>query len=310
MIKNYQFLVSSLLFAWSLAVSAQPQGVENRYSDHPLLAGFADSEIIQVEYSEDVNYRFVLGALQRSGGEVVPEESERLRGDVTRITYEISQEFNGEDVHKYYQEQIQQKSYVELFSCQGRACGSSNYWANDVFSNRILYGPERNQFYIALNTDSATEDLAHIALYIITRGNRRLYAHVEIVETQGQQPTVEVVPTTTEVFDFSQQSNAILGGITFNDSDQLIASEGLAQLAATLVQNESMSIYIVAHLGTRSGTELDTLLIRSRLRAERVRDALISLGIEGGRVNAQGVGPLAPACPLNNCAQRIEVVVQ
>jgi len=70
----------------------------NNLVDHPLIQGFPDSEINETEFGEDVNYRVVLGSLQRTRGLVVPEDSERLRGDVTKLTYEISPEFTGNDV--------------------------------------------------------------------------------------------------------------------------------------------------------------------------------------------------------------------
>jgi len=128
--------------------AAQSDELVVGFSDHSLVAGFADSEIIERELHRDINYRIILGALERVRGEVIPENSERLRGDVTKITYEVSQEFTGDDVYAFYQEQLTAKNYEVLYSCGGRECGSSNYWANDIFRNRILYGPERNQHFI------------------------------------------------------------------------------------------------------------------------------------------------------------------
>ena len=148
---------------------------------------FADSEIIERELQRDISYRIILGALERVRGEVIPEDSERLRGDVTKITYEVSQEFTGEDVYAFYQEQLTAKNYELLYSCGGRECGSSNYWANDIFRNRILYGPERNQHFMAFRANPALEESPYFSVYIITRVNRKIYAYIEIVEPAGTQ---------------------------------------------------------------------------------------------------------------------------
>jgi hypothetical protein len=125
---NHATIFSNLVALSLLAVGgllqAQSATNNNAYSDHPLLTGFADSEIIAVEFETDINYRVVLGSLQRTRGEVVPENSERLRGDLTKITYEVSPEFSGEEVYQFFLEQIQEKAYTEMFSCTGRACGS------------------------------------------------------------------------------------------------------------------------------------------------------------------------------------------
>ncbi len=133
-----------LLLLNSTAIAQIPLN-SSEFADHPLLDGFPDSKIIEAEYTENVNHTFVLGRLQRSREQVVPEAADRVRGNVTKLLYEISQEFTGEEVYEFYREQMRNKSYTDLYSCEGRDCGSSNCWANDIFRNRILYGPERNR---------------------------------------------------------------------------------------------------------------------------------------------------------------------
>ena len=138
----YQFakrllLFGTLLVGFPLASAAQTDGIVLGFRDHSLVAGFADSVILERELQRDTNYRIILGALERVRGQVIPEDSKRLRGDVTKITYDVSQEFTGEDVYAFYQEQLTAKNYEMLYSCEGRECGSSNYWANDIFRNKI-----------------------------------------------------------------------------------------------------------------------------------------------------------------------------
>lgn len=290
------------------AVLAQPAFNDNAFADHFLLAGFPDSEIVNIEYAEDVNYRFVLGSLQRTRGHVEPENSERLRGSVTKITYEISQEFTGADVHAFYLEQISEKGYAQLFSCEGRACGSSNFWANDIFKNRILYGPERNQYYLALRTGAGLETDSRIALYIITRGNRRLYAYVEIVEVPGEQSTANTSGVASLTQTLRDQGRIILSGVEFDINDRLVQQGNLDLIVDLLNQDASMQIYLVAHL--REGGPIESLMSRSLVRASSLRQELINRGIDGSRISAQGVGPLAPACAATNCESRVEAVLQ
>jgi OOP family OmpA-OmpF porin len=73
---------------------------------------------------------------------------------------------------------------------------------------------------------------------------------------------------------------------TFVDSG--LARQALAEFAAFLKQNrgaQAVLVGTVAHYGTDDG---DAGL--SRLRAQRVRDVLIELGADGGRVIAHGAG--------------------
>ena len=202
------------LLVTSTLLSAQ---VENNFRDHPLLSRFPDSEIAGVEFDEDVNYRLVMSSLQRTRGLVSSEVSERFRGDVTKIVYEVSEEFNGQDVFNFFREQIQERNYEELFSCAGRECGSSNYWANDIFSNRILYGPERNQYYLALRAGPAVESAPHIALYIITRGNRRIYAYLEIIEVGGTESRIDIVSPNTQLETLREQGFIIVPDVEFDE---------------------------------------------------------------------------------------------
>ena len=303
---------------------AQTSAVEVGFTDHSLITGFAYSEIIERELDRDINHQFVLGALERVRGEVIPEDSQRLRGDVTKINYKISEEFTGADVYQFFQEQLESRNYEALFSCEGRACGSSNYWANDVFRNRTLYGPERNQFYMAFRSRAAAENAPYFALYIITRVNRRIYAYIEIIEPGGTQDSEQIAaieePQVEEAAMSSaassnilqqlrEQGSVILPGIDFQSNDRLPTPLGVASLVAALQADASVSVYLVAHL-SQEGRSLEELMERSAARASSLRQALIAAGISAERIEAAGVGPLAPSCAVDNCSQRIELVLR
>jgi len=291
-------MVSSLLSAQSSIISR----------DHPLLSRFPDSVIASVEFDEDINYRLVLSSLQRTRGLVSSEISERLRGDVTKIVYEVSEEFNGQDVYDFFREQLQERNYEELFNCAGRECGSSNYWANDIFGNRILYGPERNQYYLAMRTDPTVESSARIALYIITRGNRRLYAYIEIVEVGGAETRIDIASPNNLIETLRERGFIIVPDIEFQEDLALTAESNLSAIVSMLQADPSIQIYLVSHLGGEGG--IDTLLERSQQRANVLRQLLIGRGVNASRIIARGVGPLAPGCSGGNCEDRVELVLQ
>ncbi len=235
----------------------------------------------------------------------MPEQAERLRGNLTRITYEIPQGFSGADVIDFYRAQADERGYTSLFSCNGRGCGNSNYWANDVFDNRLLYGPERNQYYMALQADGADNRTSYLAVYVITRATRRLYVHLEVLESSQESatPTLEL-----SLENLLEYRSLRLYSLEFDDSDRLIDQGGVGAVLQLLQQNPSLSVYVVAHMG---GTgDLDELLRRSRQRAEQLRELLIQQGIDGDRIVARGVGPLAPLCSEGDCGARVELVLQ
>ena len=308
------------------SVSAAQSEVVVGFSDHTLIAGFPDSEIIERELQRDISYRIILGALERVRGEVIPEDSARLRGDVTTITYEVSQEFTGGDVYAFYQEQLTAKNHEVLYSCGGRECGSSNYWANDIFRNRILYGPERNQYFIAFRANPALEESQYFSVYIITRVNRKIYAYIEIVEPAGtKEPEQIAVAVEIEEPQIREQLSGVAGSnflqrlrdqgsvilplISFQSDDALAGPADVESLASALNSDQGLSFYVVAHL-KQDGLSLQELMQRSLMRANSLRQALIAAGIDAERIEAAGVGPLAPSCANGDCEERIEIVLR
>ncbi len=291
------------------AQGASEQFAEN---DHPLIARFPDSEIVEYEVSDELNHQLVLGTLQRTRGEVVPEASERLKGRVTRIVYAVPSDYQVSDVREFFSQQLRERGDEVLFSCEGRACGSSNYWANDIFKRRILYGPERNQFYLAARSNTALEDDPFLALYLITRANRRLYAYLEIVEQETAIAPQVLVNEGVLASSLIETGSVILPAVEFGsvegDSERLLEPEALDYLVRLLQRESDMRVYIVSHL-SRPEKSLEALLAQSKNRSQLIRQILIEKGIDGARVEAAGVGPLAPSCALSDCSDRIELVV-
>lgn len=299
-----RYLVQTL-WLLLLASSVAAQQSENP-DDHALFSGFPDAEINELETIEDTNYRVVLGSLQSTRGQVVPEASERVRGDLTRILYQIPNGFTGQDVYDFFVDQMQLRGYSELFTCAGRACGSSENWANDIFGNRILYGPVRNQFYLAMGSDPSGQ--FYVSAYVITRINRQILAFLEIIELSGsaEAPTDAGPPFLLE--QLRETGGIIVPGLTFGADDQPESDAGLDDLVEALRLDPELRLYVVGHLQAEGS--LDDLLDRSEARAQAVLQLLVDQGIDAERLTSRGVGPLAPICVSGNCAERVELVPQ
>ena len=297
-----------LLLLLNSAAIAQVPFNSSGTADHTLLERFPDSSIVKAEFIENVNHTFVLGRLQRSRQQVLPELSDRVRGNVTKLLYEISQEFTGEEVYEFYREQMQSKSYTELYSCEGRDCGSSDYWANDIFRNRILYGPERNQYYIAMRANRGVETEPRMSIYIITRSNRQLFAYVEVIDTAGNLPPPNVIESQA-IFELLQKDGGvILPGLDFDASDRLDQESDINYLVQIFQAHPELNVYLVGHL--QGSDDIAILLQRSMQRAAALKQQLVNQGIQESRIEVRGVGPLAPICSSGNCSQRLEMVLR
>ena len=293
---------------WPLLLLAGGVGAQQsgNPADHALFTGFPESEISELETIENTNYRVVLGSLQSARGQVAPEASERVRGKLTRILYQVPNSYSGQDVYDFFVEQMRLRGYRELFTCAGRACGSSEYWANDIFGSRILYGPVRNQFYLAMGSEPA--GLFYISAYVITRINRQLLAYLEIIEPVA----AAAVPTQADPAFMLQQlrefGGIVLQELAFEADDRLAAGADLEEVAELMRLDPDLHLYLVAHL--QGEGDLEELLVRSESRAEAVRQALLGQGIDAVRLTARGLGPLAPLCVGGNCAERVELVLR
>ena len=276
--------------------------------EHRLMPRFPDSEVTALEFVEDTNYRLILSSLQRTRGLVSSENSEMLRGDITKIIYEVAQEFTGQDVFEYFNNKADERNYRNLFSCIGRECGSSNYWANDVFGNRVLYGPERNQYYSVFDT-AAEGRKDFIAMYIITRGNRRVYAYFEFIEPDGAQSRIDIFDSDAMLTELQAERSVVLKNIEFENDLSLTSDSDISFLVSLLEKNPSLKFYLVAHLYEGDG-ESEELIIRSRQRANALRQLLLERGIDREQIQAYGVGPFAPYCGAERCADRVELVMQ
>ena len=297
--KHYtKHLVILIIWLGQTAGYAQP-------TSHALVEGFPDSLLVSTDFEQNGIYRLILGRLQRSRGIVIAESEERIRGDISKLIFEIPPEYSAQDVYDYFRNSFSDKGYDELFGCVGRECGSSNYWANDIFRNRVLYGPERNQYFLNVRAHNRGSEPSHISLYVITRGNRRTYAYLEIVEPPGTSGPIQVVGKAF-LADIEEDGAISLNNITFRSDDQLHESVDLSELALELLQRPQYRFYVVSHFSAEGN--LDQLLARSNRRAEAVRLHLISLGVPGTQLISRGLGPLAPLCAQEQCAERVELV--
>jgi hypothetical protein len=287
-----------LLLLLSVFLLAQPSLAQNQQ----LLKPFPNSSLATSSSTPDVVYQVPLGILQRKGNSAAPEKLVRVNGSVTKLLYEISDSFNGDYIRDYFKQQFEQAGFERLFACDGRSCGSSNDWANDVFGNRVLYGPAENQFVMTYLDRSSGRD-NYVVSYIITRGNGRLYAYIELVETGGSSGDTGLF---TE--NLLRNKFMVLANLRFAGDELAPESGSLLELVSVLKLNPELNVYVVAHL--EGAESFESLQARSQQRADSVAAALATAGIDMSRLSAKGVGPLAPGCNGDTCRNRVEVVLR
>ncbi len=131
----------------------------------------------------EADYLLGLGPMRKIRGQWAPRDSLRLRGRLQRATWLIQSGYAAAEGMAWMEERIRQQmdyDVKELFRCERLNCGSSAEWANTIFAERELYGPDRNQVYAAFEL-SNDDQVHHIVFYAIQRSNRRQYLHVDVL---------------------------------------------------------------------------------------------------------------------------------
>ena len=124
-------LGSSLV--WSSAVSALELDIA--------------SEVVDATQAGAVEgHKIFLSRLKKISNSLSRDEYQTVQGVLQGKTYRADDNASLEDVMASLNRAVAE-GYEGLFECVGRGCGSSNEWANAVFGQPKLYGPESTQFY-------------------------------------------------------------------------------------------------------------------------------------------------------------------
>ncbi|WP_028470937.1 DUF4892 domain-containing protein [Neptunomonas japonica] len=250
-------------------------------ADDGVLERFRGSWIVNYKTAPLTDYALPLGGVEQVNGVERLEREERITGRLTRISYRIPEGNKTRKVFNFFKTQLEMKKAEILFSCQGRECGSSNYWANDVFDFSKLYGVERSQYYLAARLPGVT-----VLMYTVERGNRKLYAHIDVIETDA------VARITTTI----KREGYV--GLSVNQLPDM----GLLEKLVSQLETHTQDITLVVHHKGETlalGGELGTA------KALQLRQALTGRQMAG--VSVQSVGALAPSVLKQN--QMVVVLV-
>ena len=259
------------------------------------------SSIVEYEeVAESLPYRFITAPVDKIRQDL-RIEGVRVAGPVQRVTYRIPDGEQLDDLTAHYRKILGAGGSGIVFACDGPDCGRSAIWAHDVFGIPILVAPDRNQRFLAARmTIDGVAKL--VAVYVVQRGNRRLYAHVEVVA-----PDEEVVFDTNRTLaeTLARTGFAVIDGV-IPDKVGALTEEDVAKIeavAGTLGPFSRETIHVVCHLyGSES---VDELKRSSERCAETAAEILRRVG--GVAAEAHGLGPFGPRDALAKA--RVDLVL-
>ncbi|WP_108484407.1 OmpA family protein [Oceaniglobus ichthyenteri] len=220
--------------------------------------------------------------------------------------------------------QLQQDGFTVLFECRDRACGGYDFrFAADVLGEPAMHVDLGDYRYVLAEDETGVT----VAL-MVSRSPQNGFVQLTLGGQIADLPELAVT-TSTKSSDFS---GAILTDPDLGDLaatgrvalDDLLFQTGSSELehgdfpslqavAGFLTDNPDRTITLVGHTDTQGALQGNIAL--SKRRAQAVRDVLIrDFGIARGRLDAEGVGYLAPRATNatddgRRANRRVEVVL-
>ena len=158
--------------------AAFPSAIQAAEGDLPGLDRYPNATLYQSVSREARNYPVLGSRARKIRGEIRADNEQWLDGFLERRVYEIPTGHGSDRAFEDMKKRIQALGVDVVFTCEGRDCGPSNLWANDIFGISTLYGHDREQHYQLAHRD-VEGGKEYFILYAITRGTRRVYTMID-----------------------------------------------------------------------------------------------------------------------------------
>ncbi len=275
--------------------------------DHPLITRYPESQLTDRTAKDFESYQLVVGLDAKK----MAFEAKPIEGKVTRIVYTNPAKRSTLEIFRNYQQAVEQAGGTIVYSCEENACGPA--YARSAWGkfNNLFAASDGDPRYLAARVAKG-EVQAYIAVMV---GKQR--TQVDVVEVKAMDTGLVAVDARALASDLEKAGSVRIYGILF-DFDKADIRAGskpaLDAIAELLRQQSTLSIFVVGH--TDSTGALDHNMKLSAARARAVVAALTGqYAIAASRLDAHGVGPLAPVAPNTSDAgrqqnRRVELVAR
>ena len=145
------------------------------------LPAYPGARLSDEQSTQASHYRLVLSELKRSQATTFGEREVRLTGQLQRRVWTMPSGIELQEVVQFYQQQLDGKQV--LYQCQGLDCGSSHFWANEVFSNSRLVGREKDQSLMVVMSPRTAELNDIWVVYAVRRATRQVMVNIDHIIT-------------------------------------------------------------------------------------------------------------------------------
>lgn len=280
-----RIVIAALALMSASLLLAQQQDAQGS-KDHPLISRYPGSVISDYSANAFDEYTLPLGKIE--DGKFA--KSQHLEGKLTRIHYEIPEHRSPLEVTRNYQQAFERAGFQILFSCSGgEQCGGGTVgnvgWCGGCSPRHLsakLSRPE-GDVYVSYHIEQDNP-------------NTQAWVQLDVIEMKPMEAGLVTVDAAALAGDITRTGHASVYGIYFDTGKADVKPESdaaLKEIAKLMQQNSTLKLHVVGH--TDNVGQLVSNMDLSRRRADAVVTALSTkYNIASARLDAEGVGPLAP----------------
>lgn len=274
-------------------VRAQGKDVEGS-KDHPLVSRYPGSVITEYQVTAFDEFTLPLGKEDHEGKFA---KTQHLEGKITRLVYDAPAGRSLLEVYRNYESALKRGGFQVLWACvNADGCGDQNP------TLIAAQGSEDWQWSSGLRLLTAKlsrpEGDVYTYLFVgqwsdLSRGTS---VHLYIIEVKPMEEGLITVNAAALASDITRTGHSAVYGIYFDTGKADVKPESdaaLNEIAKLLQQDPKLKLHVVGH--TDNVGTLASNMDLSRRRADAVAKVLTTkYKIAALRLDAQGVGPLAP----------------
>ncbi|MCD4751124.1 MAG: DUF4892 domain-containing protein [Thermoanaerobaculales bacterium] len=288
-----------ILLALSALAASAPAVAEDvaGSSDHPMLSRFPGSVITGYEPGEFGQFTIFLG---KATGKFEHEATEIFEGKVTRVTYEIPDGHSALEVYRSYSSALENAGFDTLFSCSYASnCGgyfdfNFGRFPGNRTKTRIV--DENTEHYLAARHSGPDGETTVVLFVYQINFETQVMAKLVLLEKQAMEQGLITVNAKALAQDIDRSGHAAVYGVFFDTDMAEIKTESepaLREIAALLKRNPELQLFVVGHTDNTGSLSHNKELSFRRAGAV-VAELTSRYDIDGDRLVAAGVGPLAP----------------
>jgi len=246
---------------------------------HPLITAFEGSYIEGQEVKEFDKQQLVIGKVQQNG--IV--KTEKIEGKVTRIDYRDPDNRSSLERMRNYEQALKKGGFEIIYNCSKEECGP------EIQIETIGYYPPERYLTAFLKRK---EGNVWIGVFVAAGP----WTKIRIVEEKPMETGMVKVTADILKKNILKDGHMAVYGIYFDTGKSDIkpeSAETIKEIATLLQKNPSLQIYIVGHTDN-AGKLKDNIELSNKRAVAVVKELITRYKIDASRLEAGGVGPLAP----------------